>query len=524
MLGAAGAGGRALAQASREFDAFVSYDSVDRRAARRIQRFLESYRPPGAEGPLRVFLDRTDLRGGPLEADIEAALRGSRTLVLCWSPDAADSAWVDKEIGLFSSFPQGERVAVAHVDGRGPPHGPASLAALDPLQHDLRSGWWLGVARPRARLELIRLLAFLTDVPLRSLRNWALRRALRNLAIGVVAALAPVALVLSIPLPHWQALELEGERGPLYAVAAEVVDGGLWTAERLRGPGPQGFRDYLFARRDSLAGRQEGDGRADHFALRKRLLPAVLLPYELARELPAGLRRPEGVEREPVGPPWAGQLAGGARVVVQPLGLTQEEEEHYYDQAADLGTPIPQSMGSLVAVHDGTRPRVAHVPDLSLNRWREKNALGDQTSPFAGIAVAMQQDGQMWLGVRATREQQGGLWHSPKRGASWVRQDGFRSVASIEVLRDASGGESVVVAERHADLWSGGLLVPYPTRVVRREGEAWVPAEAPPYGTRSEVELCGSLPDGTRLVRVDERVHRLDSRTLFTLLLALLSG
>ncbi|HEU5283641.1 MAG TPA: toll/interleukin-1 receptor domain-containing protein [Burkholderiales bacterium] len=71
------------------FDAFLSYSSADRPLVRRIQRFLESYRPPGRSQRLKVYLDEIDMRGGSLPENLSTALADSRSLVVCWSAAAA---------------------------------------------------------------------------------------------------------------------------------------------------------------------------------------------------------------------------------------------------------------------------------------------------------------------------------------------------------------------------------------------------------------------------------------------------
>jgi hypothetical protein len=114
----------------------------------------------------------------------------------------------------------------------------------------------------------------------------------------------------------------------------------------------------------------------------------------------------------------------------------------------------------------------------------------------------------------------GGLWLRRAGQERWERLADFASVQSIEL--DTRGGRthSVLVSEKHVELWSGGRLVPHPTRVVVREaGEtSWRPAPAPPFGTRSEVELAGRL-HGARLVRVDEHVYRQRTIRLWRFLL-----
>src|SRR5262249_50759440 len=129
-----------------------------------------------------------------------------------------------------------------------------------------------------ARLEMLRLLALVSGVELRELRNWHLRRMARNLSIGSAAAALVPLLILSIPLDHWDPLALRARDAPLYAIAAEADGQRLWAASRFRAPGPQGFRDYI----RSIADARDPKAREDfggRFKIRGKLLPLTMLPY-----------------------------------------------------------------------------------------------------------------------------------------------------------------------------------------------------------------------------------------------------
>ena len=89
-----------------KYRAFISYSHSDSRIARRLHRWLESYRMParlvGRSSPLGtvpgrlhpIFRDREEL---PTSADlgeqIGSALRGSETLIVICSPRSAASQW-----------------------------------------------------------------------------------------------------------------------------------------------------------------------------------------------------------------------------------------------------------------------------------------------------------------------------------------------------------------------------------------------------------------------------------------------
>ncbi len=490
------------------YDAFVSYASSDQRGARRVQRFLESWVDRRAGRRLRVFLDETDVRGGTLDVELRRAAHAARTLIVCHSPAASESRWVEKEVRLFRERAEPDRIAVAIVGGRAAPEsvGRGLVPGAELRVHDLRRGRWLGPIGLGVKLELLRLLAFVADVDLRALRNWHLRRVLTRGALLVVCALAPPLLLLNLPLEDWLRLDVRLRGEPIYAVAAEAGGGKLRVMTRFRGHTALGFRDDIQVVEDALG--REPRAEFHDVALRRRLRPVSRLPYEMQGRIP---RVDVGAHtrREGVGPPLAAEIADGRFVVLVPLALTQEEIDAARDDSLDSSTPIPVVKGSLVATIDGGATVVSEVADLS-PVWEEREGFGRPASPSRGPAVAWSPEGDVWLGVQGRDEREaGGLWLRPGGGGAWERVPGFVSVQSIELDGRDGRTRGVVVAEKHLELWRGIRLVSRPTRVVvRRAGEStWRPAPAPPYGTRSEVELVGRL-DGARVVRVDERLYR----------------
>lgn len=170
----------------QEYDAFISYSSLDRTQVRRIHRFLESYPLNSkARRRLKVFFDETDIRGGALRPEIETALSRSRILIVCCTPDAKKSEWVDKEIRAFNFLRKDPNIALALLSGTPENSIPEAALPLEPRHHDLRNGWIIGVLKPKARDELLRLLALITQRDLRSLINWHKRRTLSTLASGI---------------------------------------------------------------------------------------------------------------------------------------------------------------------------------------------------------------------------------------------------------------------------------------------------------------------------------------------------
>src|SRR5579862_4461695 len=112
------------------YSAFLSYSHQDERWARWLQRALETYRVPShlvgtqtAAGtiPRRlapVFRDRSDLpTASDLSATINEALRESGSLIVICSPSAAQSRWVNEEIGVFRRLGRGHRIYCLIVAG-----------------------------------------------------------------------------------------------------------------------------------------------------------------------------------------------------------------------------------------------------------------------------------------------------------------------------------------------------------------------------------------------------------------------
>ena len=491
---------------SRVYDAFLSYATVDRKAARRIQRFCESWRDKQTGRRLRVFLDDTDIRGGRLDEELRRAAQASRKLIVCYSPAAAESRWVEAEVQLFLAGSDADRIAVAVVDGdlEAAQAARQVVPGTEVRVHDLRRGRWLGILGLGVKLELLRLLAYVADLDMRTLRNWHIRRSLTNFTAFILLALLPLWALLSFPVADWEAISLRHGKEEIYAIAAEANDGKLTVAARFRGAGPQGFRDYVQIFEDALS--PQARSSFNEVILRRRLLPGELLPYSAAARIPridlASFTSRAAASNAPA---LVGEVAPGRFVIVQPLEPSEEELDQARDNAADFGTPIPAVHGSLVVTIDGEQRVASEVDELSPHWKRE-----DMRSPGRGLSIAWSPEGDVWLGM-AGRDagEAGGLWVRRGGQTRWERQPDFRSVHSIDLEIENGRTRAVVVSERHVDLWSGIRLVPWPTRVVRQTAGArtWVAAPAPPYGSRSEVEFVGRAGKA-RLVRVDEHIYR----------------
>jgi len=506
-----------------KFDAFLSYNSADRPVVRRIQRFLESYRPPNRPRRLRVYLDETDMRGGSLPENLSQALADSRALVVCWSDKAAGSPWVKTEIVDFRNLGQESRIAVVHVGGAGPTVEHEAFTGLKPVEHDLRRGWRAGVLTPTGRLELLRLIAFLTDVDMRVLRNWARRRALRNAAVALAVATLPVGGVMSLRLSHWDPVSLSHYDQPIEPIACEVVAGKLWVASWYEAAGEvSGARAYFVTYPDVLTNPTKQIARPTSFALPKRALPRTMVSRDLWNRVKTVVEKSGATDWLARHPRWedAARVVEphpGHLVFILPIARGEPDEQELRWAAMDR-LPIPETDGTLLVVHEnGSSPRVSTVSDLSPPLWRDRTAdKPSRTSPARGMSVVWQQNGEIWIGVPGERGIAGGLWHSSDAGESWQRVDGFFSVTSIDLRVARNGEETVMVAEEHFKRVSGTEFIEGSSRVVQRAPDGnWTRSDAPPYGPNSEVEICGTLPDGTRHVRVDKQIYRQSSRPLY---------
>jgi hypothetical protein len=506
-----------------KYDAFLSYSSADRSLVRRIQRFLESYRPPNRAHPLRIYLDQTDMRGGSLPENISSAIADSRALVVCWSENAADSEWVKKEISEFRRLGREARIAIAHVGGTAGRPKNEVFAGIEPLEHDLRKAWRAWFLRPRAKLELLRLIAFLTNVEMRRLRNWARRRLFRNLLLSFGITLLPLVAVLSFRLPHWQLLPLSSREPPIEPLACEVVDGKLWVASAAEEAGiVSGARAFLVTYPDVLTKPGEKHERQQFFALPKRALPETVVSQSVARSIRSVLDA-SGVasqlkefslkERARIAQPRPDRF-----VLIQPIAREEASKEESKWAAMDR-LPIPETAGTIVVVHEnGNPPRLSRLSDLSPPRWRDRTAdRKRQTSPARGMSVIWQNNGEIWLGIPGEGEISGGLWHSPDTGVTWRRIDGFFNVTSVGVRAASRGGrETVLVAEQSFKRLQGTEFIRGSSRLVERAADgSWIPSAAPPFDADSEIEICGETSAGTLYVRVNNQVYARRSRPLF---------
>lgn len=198
---------------ARAYRAFISYSHRDERAARRLHRRLESYRPPrrlaeGAATPPRriapVFRDRDELAtSDDLSGRIREALAASETLVVLCSPAAAESRWVNKEIEEFAALRGAGAIHAVIVAGRAPDAFPPALRALsaEPLAADLTEA---GDGFDDGALKLV---AGLLPAPYGEVKNREVARVRARARVNGGIALAFALLALFAGWSAWRAME-----------------------------------------------------------------------------------------------------------------------------------------------------------------------------------------------------------------------------------------------------------------------------------------------------------------------------
>lgn len=165
------------------FDAFISYASAQRHRALAIQHYLQAAGPAGSPR-MTVYLDETDIRGGDLQTELGMALDRTRQLVVCCSPEAADSRWVGAEIRRFLAHHPAHDIVLAWLAGPLERAVPAELDVKALRVHDLRGWWFHRRPRPSTRIELARMYARLANLPMRAVVDWERRRTLAQLAVA----------------------------------------------------------------------------------------------------------------------------------------------------------------------------------------------------------------------------------------------------------------------------------------------------------------------------------------------------
>ena len=223
------------------YEVFLSYSHRDKPFVEKLERALRRYRPPiGMKVPrrrLRVFRDDSEARSGRLSEELEAALRGSRTLVVICSPAARESEWVNKEIQAFAALhgsnnifpvlaeglPDEEAVAAQLKAEAAFP--PALLAALSdtPWAADFRRAIRSRSAVSRIRPGWFHLLAAVYQVQREEIEKRERNRRLSKILVFLIGAGAALAIVgyvaVRTPARSWMPPEVE----PTHLERAAVV-------------------------------------------------------------------------------------------------------------------------------------------------------------------------------------------------------------------------------------------------------------------------------------------------------------
>lgn len=201
------------APGERRYRAFISYSHGDEAAARRLHRWLESYRIPRrlvgqgtarGEVPRRlapVFRDRLEFpAASSLNAAIEEALAMSDALLVLCSPASRASLWVNAEIRLFRQLHPDRPIIAALLSGEPADAFPEALlepdaagVADEPIAADFRR------SHDGAKLARLKIVAGLTGLALDELIQREAQRQLRRVIAVTVASLA-FALIMAMLL------------------------------------------------------------------------------------------------------------------------------------------------------------------------------------------------------------------------------------------------------------------------------------------------------------------------------------
>ena len=185
------------------YRAFLIYSHADERMARRLHRWLETYKLPArvvgratgrGEVPKRltpIFRDRNELPAShDLNEQVRAALGESAALIVLCSPSARKSRWVGEEISLFRRIHPDRPVLAALFSGEPDEAFPAALLddGREPIAADFRRGG-------DGKLARLKLVAGLTGVGLDELvQREAQRQLARVTAITAMAVISTLVL------------------------------------------------------------------------------------------------------------------------------------------------------------------------------------------------------------------------------------------------------------------------------------------------------------------------------------------
>jgi TIR domain-containing protein len=191
--------------------AFISYSHRDAGFGRKIHRRLENYVLPArlvdqetrqGKVPRRlapIFRDRDELPAAHnLTAEVRAALKASRSLVVICTPTAAQSTWVAREIELFRELHPDRPILAALVKGEPEDSFPDAMrqagadgAIIEPLAADFRTDG------DGTRPALLKLVAGIVGIGLDQLVQRDAQRNLRRvMAVTVLAGITVLIMAL----------------------------------------------------------------------------------------------------------------------------------------------------------------------------------------------------------------------------------------------------------------------------------------------------------------------------------------
>lgn len=527
----------------QDFDAFVSYSHADKGAARRIQRFIERHplpHPPGTpRRRLRVYRDDTDIRAAALTQELGAALARSRALILCVSPAAAQSTWVQQELDLFLEQDRNRPVLPVLLAGDATAL-PARLAGADIRHVDARSAWRLGFLRGSSRDELLRIVATLAGEDLRTLIPWDRRRRRNMIAVCAAIIAAVVGAALFVPFDHTRAL------GPSAAVAADsTLEHCDVVNDRLVLAGREGYSrgtlevpahiGYVCAYPDALG----TPARRAWLDLSGYLPTSRLLHVSVSstvRTFAAGFDvdrlRTRALEQlgeraapPPSGTPEEDPLEGGFWAAAPAPGLQialVAIKPAAYDPAAVDGRP---QGASVVQIRDGSAEPVEAVlaglwasnPGPPGKAPHPRSAVLSAGLPIAVtprellIGMPMRADG----GV-------GGLWRWDRIDRTWsrvaLRGAGEPMHASVASLAPDPTRPGRVLATTTSGHWSWNARHgEYAAEVYERSSydAPWRRIVLLPIESQSTVQLCGFAADGTLHARINQSLFAVGPSNLF---------
>jgi hypothetical protein len=436
------------------YDAFLSYSSADAAVAGRVQRWLEGYKLPGGRR-LCVYRDETDIAGGELPAQLRQALADSACLVVCCSPAAARSEWVNREVEAFREVAPGRPILPVLVAAEPPGNLPATLGPETLRWADLRAGWKAGRPRKLTRVELVRVVAGVAGVEFRDLLPLDQRR--RRRALLTTASVIGGALFLSAWIPVLDWIDVTPTRNQVFQ-CDQLEDGIAYFMLNE----PYAIKNIVNVTRNVFGGDSAGHGGVvdGAFIPRGRLLPASIATGLAARCQWSGAE-------------WLGEPIAGTCMALR----QSETTEFYADPMGGFEAPLTD-----VIIGAGEPQVIDNMwGHLDEKLWSE---YGRSVTPSAGLPVAARGN-EFWLGFPQSESLPGSLWRTTDGGAAWERVPAITDVRSIRHT-----GIGVLAAAR-LDRELGFYLL---------RDTTFVPFEVP--GKGDDLEVCGEVA-GQPVVRAD---------------------